>query len=280
VDDFRDERGLYAEQIATGSGKTPDDNPDVWTWSELSEVLTPEELDAFAKAFGVKEEGNLGEDLPAPEALIHANLLKGSLTSLNDPLVQSARGKLREWSMTRWPSRKEHVSSVATNALVAFGLLNAGERFHPEAAELLSRTEAIYWDDKAKVLKAAAQSGKARSAEASSNGYALYVRALLTAHQKLKEPKYLSLARKLQAVLDKRFWSQEGPYLIAPTDKEYLPPLLSFVEDGFASANAISIHNLRQLTPGKEEAILRHVPEEASYAPEQYPELLVAGLRR
>lgn len=278
VEDFRNELGLYSGQIEIGAAGSSASDPHAWSWTELSAILSSDELEAFSRAFAVEKEGNISEDLAVSDSLKGANILKRDPAVPAGPLVQSAVTKLKRFSFTTWPSRKEEVSSVTTNALVASALLDAGEPFFQEAADLLENINRLFWDTENSRLRAAVQSGRVKPAEASSAGYASYIRALLDAHGKLKEARYLDRARELQSVLDQRFGTEHGPYRIASEENGLIPPLLAFVEDGTGSANAFSLRNLKVLDEGRLGLILNHLPEEISYAPEQYPELLAAGL--
>ncbi len=287
VSDFRNEYGLYSEKIRFGSTSAEDIEVNTWEYEELESILTEGERNAFMKEYGAKREGNVPDEFDVTGDFKSRNILIKSSRERDGNLVTSAREKLKHSSRSRFSVVRESISSVETNAIVAIGLINAGDNFKHVARELVQRAIEVFWDQKDGRILAASIEGYALEVEASSKGYALFISMLLDGYVAYGESSYLGLARNVQRELDARFSSELGPYWIASADNEYVPAnLYAFFEDGFGSANSISCANLARLHAEfpndgygkKRAAILDNLPEEVLYASELYIDLILAGI--
>lgn len=284
VEEFQKDDGLFAEYIDLGAGSLDEAPAYTWTYDHLSRILNKEELRAFSEQFGATKEGNVPEDLDFTGSFKERNILRSNVASPSDPAISEAKRKLRAVTRKKYPGRQETISSVETNALVTSALSCSGAEFETEAKQLLDRMIAVFWDSGSRKLKAATSEN---SSEASSKGYALLIKALLDVGEKSGNPKHLELAVALQAVLDRRFGSEAGPYWIGPVDSVQIPiNIYALFEDGSGSATSISISNLRRLSDiypergydVKADRILSHLPEEITYASGRYLDLLMAAI--
>lgn len=286
ISDFRTSSGLYSEWIEFTADAGTENEFHTWTLEELKDSLEPEEVNAFVKCFGIKAEGNVSDKLDVIGAFKGRNILKATSDDGGSSLVRSAIIKLRKLRREQYQLRQETVSSVITNSLVASALCQAGPKFAKDASELLENMVDTFWNGETQRLLSSAREGHANASEASSKGYALFVKALLDGKNLPASNRFQELASEIQAILMERFGTELGPCLIAPVQQTVIPAnLFGFPE--FQDGSGISImlenlHRLKQVYPnaGYENvgrAILHHLPEEFSYVPEQFPRLIQAA---
>ncbi|MGK0237204.1 MAG: hypothetical protein ACI92G_000662 [Candidatus Pelagisphaera sp.] len=284
VDDFRGESGFYSEHISFPGEEAEIAAANTWTYKELSAILNKSEFERFTRLFGVLKEGNVPEDLDFSGMFKGRNILKPVGEVVSDRETVSALQALGAKSRSKFSVEREKLSSISTNAIVASCLVKAGKEFEDEAKRLLNAIVDTFWDEEHLILRAATRDGKALSPEASSKGYALFVRALLDAAADSHESDYLVKAVEIQKALDEKFRSPVGAYLIAPKSTSDIPlNLNAFYEDEMGSANSVTVRNLLRLHNLYPDSryrdavaeVIKNLPENVSYFPEDFSDMLV-----
>lgn len=280
VDEFQTPQGFYSEIIVPRIESSEKSVAYTWTFDEVSQILSSKELAAFVERFGVTAEGNVSEELDVTGVFKGRNILKQVSGGPQSASLGSAVQKLKSERQDQTPLLLEEVSSVITNLIVASALYQAGGGHRAEAERLLFQIWETYWDDDSKRLYSSTQNSIVSETEASSKGYALLASTLLD-FGKTDE------AKAVQSVLFDRFSTGGGLVVCGTVEKPILPARLnSFLETDAGSANAIVVENLRRLSELDSggassdtiKSMLSHLPEEVSYAPEQFPHLLLSAL--
>ncbi len=259
IHDFKTESGYFSEVVEfADSGQVH-----TWAYDDLERLLNDDELAATSSYFGLKKGGNVSEDLDVTGEFKGRNILKTAVDGQRNRFIRSAIEKLRSFSRKKYKPRKESVSSVQTNAVVASALFKADRG--KEASALVERMTNIFWNKNGKRLHAAVINGEAAQTEASAKGYALFVQCLLDAGER-------DLAMKIHGVFEQRFRSQTGLYWLTSEQSKMPVKCYGFIEDSSGSVNSIALDILNRLS--RTSTISHQLPEEASYAPEQYPYLI------
>ncbi len=252
----------------------------VWSYSELEQLLSPDELAELKNQFFVTPEGNFEGRIVLKRR--YPGELSDTVLSALAKLFQVRYGAPpafletfppardnQEAKTTNWPGRIPPVTDtkmiVAWNSLMISGLARASTVFNqPEYLDLAvkaahfivenqwtdGRFQRINYDGKAAVT-------------AQSEDYALFVKALLDLHQasqtspnpSIPAPHspgsyWLEKALKVQAEFDEFLWSGEmGGYYNTASDKsqELLVRERSYIDNAIPSANGIAIANLVRL---------------------------------
>ena len=285
---FRADDHSFVEAIAFNDSSGEGIEANSWHYERLESLLESNELEAISLRFGLKPEGNVSDEIDITETYKGRNLLKIHSEGGDEELVSAALEKLKESLGSEFGWTRERVSSVETNALASIALIAAGETSLEKGLLALDGIIETYWDADSKRLSAAVFDGNRFSSEASAKGYALFVRSLLVAFEHAPEKgNYFELAKIAQTTMDEGFGTDEGPYTIGRVDtSDPGSRLYAFVENETGSANSIALGNLARLekaAPGNDfrnraVAILKQLPEEISYAPEQYADLLLEAL--
>jgi uncharacterized protein YyaL (SSP411 family) len=251
----------------------------VWSYGELEQLLTPEELTELKEQFTITAEGNfegtnvlqrrhseeLSETVEAALAKLFA-VRYGSKPDVLDtfpPARNNQEAKGNNWS-GRIPAVTDTKMIVAWNSLMISGLARAYSVFHqPEYWQLAAgaaqfilnyqwvqgRFHRLNYDGQPSVL-------------AQSEDYALFIKALLDLHQASwsvskvhlegsnPPSDWLEKAIRVQEEFDEFLWSVElGGYYNAGSDgsSELLVRERSYADNATPSANGIAIANLVRL---------------------------------
>ncbi|MGV2827327.1 thioredoxin domain-containing protein [Myxosarcina sp. GI1(2024)] len=263
---------FYAAQDAD-SFNTPDEaEPEegafyVWSYQELTTLLSPEELGQLQAEFTVTPEGNFEgknvlQRLEAGEFsdTLHTALAKlftarygraASEITTFPPAKNNHEAKTNQWQ-GRIPPVTDTKMIVAWNSLVISGLARAygvlREQTYLDLAIAAAnfildnqwqnrRLYRLNYDGTAKVL-------------AQSEDYALLIKALLDLQAALpKDERWLERALALQQEFDRLLWSDDGGYYNnAPdSDRELLVRERSYIDNATPAANGTAIANLVRL---------------------------------
>lgn len=270
---------FYAAQDADSFENATEIEPEegafyVWSYQQLANLLTPEELEELTTAFTVTPEGNFeGKNvLQRRHEGPLSNLVEGALNKLFQvrygahpaqvitfpPARNNQEAKTYKWS-GRIPAVTDPKMITAWNSLMISGLARAASVFQnlnyleiaTKAAKFIldnqwvnGRLHRLNYDGEPAVF-------------AQSEDYAQLVKALLDLHQaSLSFPQegtpefWLENALKVQAEFDDLLWSLElgGYYNTAKNNEEML--LLrerSYTDNATPSANGIAITSLIRL---------------------------------
>jgi uncharacterized protein len=247
----------------------------VWSYSELQQLLTPEELTELEQQFTVSPDGNfegqnvlqrrhpgkLSETLEI--ALDKLFIARYGVTAESLDTFPPARNN-QEAKTTKWPGRIPSVTDtkmiVAWNSLMISGLARAAGVFQqPSYLEIAAkaanfilvhqfvdgRFHRLNYDKQPHLL-------------AQSEDYALFIKALLDLHQvslgmgNVSSPSFwLEKAIALQDEFNEFLWSVElGGYYNAASDasQDLIVRERSYADNATPSANGIAIANLVRLT--------------------------------
>jgi uncharacterized protein YyaL (SSP411 family) len=265
---------FYAAQDADSFINITDAEPEegafyVWSFQELQQLLTPEELTELQQQFTVTADGNfegknvlqrlhpgeLSQSLEA--ALSKLFTVRYGATPDTLPTFPPARNN-QEAKTTNWPGRIPAVTDtkmiVAWNSLMISGLARASEVFQEssylelatQAAQFIlnhqfvnGRFHRLNYEGEATVL-------------AQSEDYAFFIKALLDLHQAdLENADWLERAIALQDEFNDFLWSLElGGYFNTSSDnsQDLIVRERSFADNATPSANGVAIANLVRLS--------------------------------
>ena len=268
---------FYAAQDADSFNNSEEVEPEegvfyVWTYSELEQLLTAEELVEIEQQFTISRAGNF-EGKNVLQRLHHEKLSETLETALaklfavryggNPDTVETfppARNN-QEAKNDSWPGRIPAVTDtkmiVAWNSLIISGLARAAAVFgNSEYLELAvkaadfilehqwidGRFHRLNYDGETAVM-------------AQSEDYALFVKALLDLHQGslslvVESDKWLQKAVEVQSEFDEFLWSVElGGYYNTAKDasSDLLVRERSYTDNATPAANGIAIASLVRL---------------------------------
>ncbi|OCQ92731.1 glycosidase [Nostoc sp. MBR 210] len=241
----------------------------VWSYSELAQLLTPEELTQLQQEFTVSSQGNF-------EGL---NVLQRRNAGELNPEIETVLGKLftarygdtpeslktfpparnnQEAKTHNWPGRIPSVTDtkmiVAWNSLMISGLARAGGVFQsPLYLELAAQAANFIWENQfvnGRFHRLNYQ-GEA-TVLAQSEDYAFFIKALLDLQACSPEDKqWLEKAIAIQEEFDEFLWSVElGGYFNTSSDasQELIVRERSYADNATPSANGVAIANLVRLS--------------------------------
>ncbi|BAZ79071.1 thioredoxin domain-containing protein [Sphaerospermopsis kisseleviana CS-549] len=265
---------FYAAQDADSFTNPIDTEPEegafyVWSYQELQQLLTTEELTELEQQFTVSVNGNFeGKNVLQR---LHPGELSETLEVALSKLFTVRYGATpdalatfppardnQEAKITNWPGRIPAVTDtkmiVAWNSLMISGLARAGEVFQePSYLELAikaakfildhqfvdGRFHRLNYEGEATVL-------------AQSEDYALFIKALLDLQQAdLENADWLEKAIALQDEFNDFLWSVElGGYFNTSSDnsQDLIIRERSFADNATPSANGVAIANLVRLS--------------------------------
>ncbi|MEH2027184.1 thioredoxin domain-containing protein [Nostoc sp.] len=240
----------------------------VWSYSELQQLLTPEELTELQQQFTVTPNGNFeGRNVLQRR---HSAQLSATLETALSKLFTARYGvnfesletfpparNNQEAKTTNWPGRIPSVTDtkmiVAWNSLMISGLARAAGVFQqPLYLELAARAANFIWknqfvDGRFQRLN---YQGEA-TVLAQSEDYALFIKALLDLQASNPEQKqWLEKAIAIQDEFNEFLWSVElGGYYNTSSDssQDLIVRERSYADNATPSANGIAIANLVRL---------------------------------
>ncbi|MEH1773847.1 thioredoxin domain-containing protein [Nostoc sp.] len=240
----------------------------VWSYSELQQLLTPEELTELQQQFTVTPNGNF----EASNVLQRRNSgkLSATLEMLLSKLFTARYGvssesletfpparNNQEAKTTNWPGRIPSVTDtkmiVAWNSLMISGLARAAGVFQqPLYLELAARAANFIWENQfvdGRFQRLNYQ-GKP-TVLAQSEDYALFIKALLDLQASNPEQEqWLENAIAIQDEFNEFLWSVElGGYYNTSSDssQDLIVRERSYADNATPSANGIAIANLVRL---------------------------------
>ena len=261
---------FYAAQDAD-SFNTPDEfEPEegafyVWSYGELENVLTQEELRELQEQFTVTPTGNFEYNNVLKR--LHPGKLSDSLEAVLEKLFFVRYGAVeiskfppardnQEAKTHAWPGRIPPVTDtkmiVAWNSLMISGLARAYGVFRqPEYLEMAAGAanfilNSQYVDERFHRLNYEGQP----AVLAQSEDYALFIKALLDLHFCSPDQSWLEKAIAVQKEFDEFLWSQEGGYYNtgADTGHDLIVRERSYTDHATPSANGVALANLVRLT--------------------------------
>ena len=243
---------LQREMIAEGGGFAASLDADsegeegkfyVWTKAEIAEVLGEADAKVFAEAYDVSAEGNWeghtilnrlhSLDLRAPEA-------EQSLAALRAKLLERRAGRIRPgWDdkvLADW-------NGLMIAALVhAAQVFDRGDWLTAAKTAFAFITSAMEKDGR---LIHSYRAGQAK-APATASDYANVIWGALRLYQATGDAPYLAAAERWLAVLDARYWVDDGGgYAFTADDTpDVIVRMRGAHDDATPNANAIMISNL------------------------------------
>ncbi|MBE9037398.1 thioredoxin domain-containing protein [aff. Roholtiella sp. LEGE 12411] len=240
----------------------------VWSYSELQQLLTPDELTELQQQFTVTPNGNFeGQNVLQRR---HVGQLSATLETSLNKLFIARYGVLsesletfppacnnQEAKTSNWPGRIPSVTDtkmiVAWNSLMISGLARAAGVFQqPLYLELAARAANFilnhqFVDGRFHRLNYAGQS----SVLAQSEDYAFFIKALLDLHTCVPDHKqWLEKAIAIQDEFDEFLWNVElGGYNNTSSDssQDLIVRERSYADNATPSANGVAIANLVRL---------------------------------
>jgi uncharacterized protein YyaL (SSP411 family) len=265
---------FYAAQDADSFIHSTDTEPEegafyVWSYRELQELLTTEELTELEQQFTVTPNGNF-EGNNVLQRLLPGELsqtLEITLSKLFVTRYGAAPDSLetfppardnQEAKTTNWPGRIMIVTDtkmiVAWNSLMISGLARAAEVFQQSSyLELAIQAAKFIWDHQFVDgrFHRLNYEGEA-TVLAQSEDYAFFIKALLDLHQAaVDNSDWLEKAVALQDEFNEFLWSVElGGYFYTSTDnsQDLIVRERSYLDNATPSANGIAIANLVRLS--------------------------------
>ncbi|TAF11290.1 MAG: thioredoxin domain-containing protein [Nostocales cyanobacterium] len=265
---------FYAAQDADSFTNTTAAEPEegafyVWSYRELQQLLTPEELRELQQQFSVTPNGNFeGENVLQR---LHPGELSQTLEIALSKLFTTRYGAApeslatfppardnQEAKTTNWPGRIPAVTDtkmiVAWNSLMISGLARAAEVFpQPSYLELAATAAKFIWDHQFVDgrFHRLNYEGEA-TVLAQSEDYAFFMKALLDLHQAdVENSDWLEKAVALQEEFNEFLWSVElGGYFNTSSDnsQDLIVRERSYMDNATPSANGIAIANLVRLS--------------------------------
>ena len=264
---------FYAAQDADSFVTSEDVEPEegafyVWSYAELEQHLTPDELQTLSAQFSVTPSGNFeGKNVLQryqPDKL--ADELEATLAKLFVIRYGSAPETISTFPPARnnqdakthlWPGRIPAVTDtkmiVAWNSLMISGLSRAGAVFHNSEYLDIAATAALFilnhqWvDERFHRINYDGQP----NIIAQSEDYALFIKALLDLDQAASitpsPHSWLSQAVRTQAEFDEHLWSVEGGYYNTDARENLVLRERSYDDSATPSANGVAITNLVRL---------------------------------
>ena len=261
---------FYAAQDADSFATPQDNEPEegtfyVWDYQELTDLLSPSELERIKTEFTVTPLGNFegsnvlqrlndGElSIELEQILDRLFAVRYGDTKENITTFSPAKNN-QEARQTNWQGRIPPVTDtkmiVAWNSLIISGLARAYAVFQVAEYKKLA-TDAVNFilqkQRKDNRLYRLNYEGKV-TVEAQSEDYAFLIKALLDLQTACPEEKqWLDYAVELQSIFDSLFWNEEqGGYYNNAQDKgkNLLIQERSYMDNATPSANGVAIANL------------------------------------
>ncbi|MBD2489831.1 thioredoxin domain-containing protein [Aulosira sp. FACHB-615] len=241
----------------------------VWSYSELAQLLTPEELNLLQQEFTVSPQGNFeglnvlqrrnpGELSPEIETAL-AKLFTARYGDAPESLKTFPPARNNQEAKTHnWPGRIPSVTDtkmiVAWNSLMISGLARAGGVFQsPLYLELAAQAANFIWENQfvnGRFHRLNYQ-GEATFL-AQSEDYAFFIKALLDLQAcSPDDQQWLEKAIAIQEEFDEFLWSVElGGYFNTSSDasQELIIRERSYADNATPSANGVAIANLVRLS--------------------------------
>ena len=218
-----------------------------WTKTELSELLSAEELALVIRHYGITEEGNF-EDHSHPEPLKHQNVLSivdPKLTDAEQTLLASARKKMDAVRAKRVRPHLDDKILSSWNGLMLGAVARASavlnEKEYLQAAEAnYAFTQKHFWDTESKTMYHRWRGGERDSVQL-LDAYAFQLDGTLHLYEATLQAKYLEQAVALADRMIELFYDQENGGFWQGTGKTGLIMRVKEDYDGaMPSANSVA----------------------------------------
>lgn len=265
---------FYAAQDADNFTTKEDNEPEegafyVWEYSQLKNLLSPEELAAIQQQFTITQKGNFeGKNvLQRKDEGELLDIVKQALNKLFEVRYGDKQENIKTFTPAKnnqeaknvnWQGRIPPVTDtkmiVAWNSLMISGLARAYGVFGDQSYLDLAIGGAKF------ILDNQWQNGRFYRLNyngevnvlAQSEDYALFIKALLDLYSNCPDNSYwLEKANTIQQEFDQYFWSLEtGGYYNNPADnnENLLIKERSYIDNAITSANGVAISNLIRLS--------------------------------
>jgi uncharacterized protein YyaL (SSP411 family) len=242
--------GFYSAQDADSlnpeAGHAEEGYFATYSWSELEQALSAEELDALRECYSIKREGHFeGRNilhLPAEVSGADARLR---------PEIQSAFSKLEHLRRQKPTPHLDDKVIVAWNAWMAWALIKASRTFGEEKYLAAAKASLRF------IQSTLASNGKLqrfyRAGKSFGHGmsedYCATILACIELSTVDNSPEWASFAMQLQKTLDTEFWDHKGLGYFTGDGRDPNLPLRTKDEyDGVhPCANSMAAHNLLRL---------------------------------
>ncbi|MEY2407938.1 MAG: uncharacterized protein QOF48_608 [Verrucomicrobiota bacterium] len=245
--------GFYSAEDADSEGK--EGKFYCWTLEEMKQLLTPPELEAAVRIYGVTRDGNF-VDHSDPDPLPRQNVLslvRTNLTPAEEPLLRSAREKLFAARAKRVRPHLDDKILSSWNGLLLGSLARAAsilddDSYREAAIRNASFLRAKLWDSKTKTLFHRWRDG-ARDSVQLVDAYACLLYGMVELYQATLDPEHLSFAIDIaDAMLGKFHDANDGGFWQSPAGSTDLILRVKEDYDGAEpSANSVAIYALLKL---------------------------------
>ncbi len=226
-----------------------------WTRQELEQLLTPGELTAAARYFGITEPGNF-VDHSHPQPLPNQNVLsivEPDLTKPERALLASAKSKLSAARARRVRPQRDDKVLASWNGLMLGAMARAGavlneEKYRAAAEKNFAFLQTTLWDAATKTLHHRWRDGERDNVQL-LEGYAFLLAGVIELYEATLESKHLDAALALgKALLAKFYDPQQGGFWQSPAGAPDLILRVKECYDGAEpSGNSVAVLALLKL---------------------------------
>jgi uncharacterized protein len=245
--------GFYAAEDADSEGK--EGKFYCWTAAELSQLLTPKELNVAARYFGVTELGNFF-DHSDPNPLPNQNVLsivKSNLTQDESTLLESARRKMFEARADRVRPHLDDKVLASWNGMMLGALARAysilgDEIFRAAAEKNLAFLREKLWDEENRVLYHRWRDGERDSVQLLT-AYANLCAGTIDLYEATLESRHLEFAISLADSMLAKFYdaASGGFYDSAASESELILRFKDDYDGAEPSGNSVAVLSLLRL---------------------------------
>ena len=281
--------GFYSAEDADSEGR--EGKFYCWTLDELSNLLTPAELSAAARHFGISPDGNF-VDHSDPDPLPGLNVLS-VVNETNDPsdriALASARRKMIERRAARVRPLRDDKVLAAWNGMMLGALARAavvlGDRcYFDSARENFTFLQTSLWDPQDGALHHRWREGERDSVQL-LDGFAHLLGGVLDYYEATLEPGALEFAVALADSMISKFYDagNGGFYQSAPGESDVILRMKEIYDGAEPSGNSAAVISLLRLAvitgrgdfKDAAEKTLRLFAAQLNSAPQIAPNLLV-----
>ena len=252
--------GFYSAEDADSEGE--EGKFYLWTYAEITQILTPDEADLSTKVFNIRQNGNFADETPGSQLgrnILHLTKpLKEIASELNvlelelREHLESIRRKLFAYRNKRIHPNKDDKILTDWNGLMAAALaMGARVLIEPRYTASAEQSIGFIFD---KMFSTEGQLlHRYRDGEAALpahlDDYAFLIQAMLELFETTFDVDYLKKALKLNEYLLKHFWDDKnGGFYFTADDGEHLLIRQKEIYDGAVpSGNSIAMLNLLRL---------------------------------
>jgi len=261
--------GFYSAEDADSEGK--EGKFYAWTRQELSALITPEELNAVTKAYGITDKGNF-VDHSDPDPLPNQNVLSVVSTNLSgseERQLRSAKEKLFKARGRRVRPHLDDKVLSSWNGLMLGALAHAYGALGDEAFLIAAQNNMRFlrsklWDSRSKTLYHRWRDGE-RDAVQLLEPYSFLLAGTIDLYQVTLNPEHLEFAVQLAESMLERFYDKDnGGFWQAATNATDLILRIKESDDSAEpSGNSVAILALLKLASITERKEFRECAEKS-----------------